>query len=91
MLLSFVVGLELCNGAGERALLWELLNVLFKRIARGVAMLDSLFFLGGKGFVFTGLLLTVHILVMAVRGWLLVLGEFFGESVSKKGLYMLFC
>lgn len=38
------MGLELCNGAGERALLWELLNVLFKRIARGVAMLDSLFF-----------------------------------------------
>ena len=44
----------------------------------------------GKGFVFTGSLLTVHILVMAVRGWLLILGEFFWESVSKKGLYMRF-
>ena len=45
----------------------------------------------GKGFVFTGSLLTVHIFVMALRGWLLVLGEFFRESVSKKGLYMRFC
>lgn len=54
-------------------------------------MLDSLFFGVGKGYVFTGLLLVVHILVMAVRGWLLVLGEFLRESVSKKGLYMPFC
>ena len=78
------MGLELCNGAGERALLWELLNVLFKRIARGIAMLDSLFFLDGKEFVFTGLLLTVHILVMAVRSWLLVLDEFFGKVLAKR-------
>ncbi len=48
-------------------------------------------FLVGKGFVFTGSLLTVHIFIMVFRGWLLVLGEFFGESVSKKGLYMRFC
>ena len=45
----------------------------------------------GKGFGFTGLLLVVHIFVMVLRGWLLVLGEFFGESVSKNGLYMAFC
>ena len=45
----------------------------------------------GNGYVFTVLLLTVHIFVMALRGWLLVLGEFFWESVRKKGLYMPFC
>lgn len=46
------MSLEFCNGAGGRALLWELLNVLFGWIARGIAMLDSLFFWGGKGYVF---------------------------------------
>ena len=45
----------------------------------------------GKGFGFTGLLLVVHIFVMVLRGWLLVLGEFFGKSVSKNSLYMPFC
>ena len=90
MLLALLVRLELCNGAGGRALLWELLNVLFWRIARGMTMLDSLFFVG-QGYVFSGLLLFVHVFVMAFRGWLLVLGEFFGESVRKKGLYMRFC
>lgn len=85
------MGLELCNGADGRALLWELLRLLFGWIARGIAVLDSLFFWGGQGYVFTGLLLIVHIFVMALRGWLLVWGEFFGESVSQKGLYMLFC
>ena len=53
-------------------------------------MLDSLFW-GGKGYVFSGLLLIVHVFVMALKGWLLVLGEFLGESVSKKALYMPFC
>ncbi len=38
------MGLELCNGAGGRALLWELLNVLFMWIAHGIAMLDGLLF-----------------------------------------------
>ena len=89
MLLALLVRLELCNGAGG-PLLWELLNVLFERIARGMAMLDSLFFVG-QGYVFSGLLLFVHVFVMAFRGWLLVLGEFFGEIISKKGLYMPFC
>lgn len=85
------MGLELCNSASGRALLWELIHLLFGWIARGIAVLDSLFFGVGKGYVFTGLLLVVHILVMAVRGWLLVLGEFLRESVSKKSLYMPFC
>ena len=45
----------------------------------------------GQGYVFTVLLLIMHIFVMALRGWLLVLGELFWESVSKKGLYIPFC
>lgn len=45
----------------------------------------------GKGYVFTVLLLTLHIFVMVLRGWVLVWGELLGESVSKKGLYMRFC
>ena len=57
----------------------------------GLLCLIACFFEGSQGYVFSGLLLTVHIFVMALRGWLLVLGEFFGESVSKKGLYMRFC
>ena len=53
--------------------------------------LIACFFGGGKGYVFSGLLLVVHIFVMVLRGWVLVWGELLGESVSKKGLYMPFC
>ena len=44
------MGLEFCNGADGRALLWELLHVLFGWRARGIAMLDSLFL--GPGLCF---------------------------------------
>ena len=57
----------------------------------GLLCLIACFFGGGQGYVFTGWLLVVRIFVMALRGWLLVLGELFWESVSKKGLYMPFC
>ena len=56
----------------------------------GLICLIACFLGGGQGYVFAVLLLFVHIFVMVLRGWLLVLGEFFGESVSKKGLYMRF-
>ena len=43
----------------------------------GLICLIACFLGGGQGYVFAVLLLFVHIFVMVLRGWLLVLGEFF--------------
>ena len=62
------MGLELCNGAGGRALLWELLHLLFGWIARGIDMLDSLFFGGWSGLCFCWLVANCAYIRNGVKG-----------------------